>query len=100
MSDLKTTAQDTAEGVTVNYYQDVEPVLDICARERRVDREATSFQKSSEFKRTMIIPLNILMKIKEEHGLDFMNPEHSKAIAKILKSPEYALFRTTDKKRR
>lgn len=98
MSELKTTAHDTPEGVTVNYYQDVEPVLDICARERRVDRE--SFQKSSEFKRTMIIPLNVLMKIKEEHGLDFMNPEHSKAIAKILKSPEYALFRTTDKKRR
>lgn len=91
-------AFDTPDGLLVNNYQDVEPIMDIAARERRIDRERTSFQKRAEFRRTMTVPLNILMKLRTEKGLDFLNPEHSKAIAKILKSSEYKAFRTVNDK--
>lgn len=95
----KVTAHDMGDdGLVVNYYQDVEPVLDLCARERREDRERTHFQKRGEFRRTMVVPLNILMKIREERGLDFLNPEHSKAVVKLLKTSEYAYFRTVNDK--
>lgn len=98
MSDVKVTAHDEGEqGLVLNYYQDVEPVLEIAARERRIEAEQTTIK--SEFRRKMIIPMNVLMSIKNETGLDFMNPEDSKAIAKILKSPKYAKFRTVNDKR-
>jgi hypothetical protein len=93
-------AHEQGAEVVLNYYQDVEPILDAAAAARREDRERTAFQKSSEFKRTMIVPFNVLMQIRTERGLDFLNPEHSKAIVKLLKTSEYAGFRTTNKKRR
>lgn len=93
-------AHERDDDLVLQYYQDVEPVLDAAAAARREDRERTAFQKSSEFKRTMIIPFNILMKITQETGLDFYQPEDAKVILKILKGPEYARFRTTDRKRR
>lgn len=96
----KVKAHESGDDLVLHYQQDVEPILNIAARERRIDREATFFQKSSEFKRTMIVPFNVLLKIRTEKGLDYLNPEHSKAIAKLLKSSEYAGFRTTNKKRR
>jgi len=96
LSDIKITAHDQGQDLVVHYAQDVGPVLEIAARERRVDRERTSFQKRPEFRRTMTVPMNILLKLKNEKGLDFLNPEHSKAIAKILKSSEYKLFRTVN----
>lgn len=99
-TETKQTAFDKGDdGLLVHTYQDVEPIMDICARERRVDRERTAFQKRAEFRRTMSVPLNILMKLRTEKGLDFLNPEHSEAIAKILKSSEYAAFRTVNDKR-
>jgi hypothetical protein len=93
-------AHEQDDDLVLHYYQDVEPVLDAAAAARREDRERTAFQKSSEFKRTMIVPFNVLLKIREDKGLDFLNPEHSKAIAKLLKTSEYAGFRTTNKARR
>lgn len=87
------------DGLFVHYYQDVEPIMDIAARERRIDRERTVFQRRPEFRRTMTVPFNILLKLKTERGLDFLNPDHSKAIAKILKSGEYKAFRTVNDKR-
>lgn len=98
MSDVKITAHEDAEHpVILNYYQDVEPVLDIAARERREDAERTTIRQ--EFRRKMVIPHVILMQIARETGLDFLKPEDSKAIMKILKSPKYAKFRTVNDKR-
>ena len=95
----KMTAHDLGEeGLAVNYYQDVEPLMDICARERREDRERTVFQKRPEFRRTMAIPFNILMKVSNELGLNFMNPEDAKTILKVLKR-DYPAFKTVNDKR-
>jgi len=94
---LKTTAKVDSEGNTlVNTYQDVEPVMEYCANLRRADHEDRgSFGKRGELHRTMSVPMNIIMQICNDHGLDFFNPEHSKAILRILKGPDYAAFRTS-----
>jgi hypothetical protein len=98
MSDVKVTAHDEGEqGLILNYYQDVEPVLEIAARERRQEAENTTIRQ--EFRRKMVIPHVVLMQIAAETGLDFLKPEDSKAIMKILKSPKYAKFRTVNDKR-
>jgi hypothetical protein len=96
---LKVTAHESGTDTVLQYSADVEPIMDAAAAARREDRERGAFQKRSEFRRTMTVPVAVLMKIREERGLDFMNPEHSKALSKILKA-EYPLFRTTDKARR
>lgn len=98
MSDVKVTAHDEGEqGLVLNYYQDVEPILDIAARERRVEAENSTIKQ--EFRRKMVIPTVVLMQIARETGLDFLKPEDSKAIMKILKSSKYAKFRTVNDKR-
>lgn len=98
MSDVKITAHDEGEsGLVLNYYQDVEPHLEAAALARREEREHSTIKH--EFRRKMTIPMNILMQIAQETGLDFLKPEDSKAIAKILKSSKYAKFRTVNDKR-
>jgi hypothetical protein len=95
----KVTAHDLGEeGLAVNYYQDVEPLMDICARERREDRERTAFQKRPEFRRTMSIPFNILMEISNKYHLNFMEPEDAKKILAIAKR-DYPAFKTVNDKR-
>jgi hypothetical protein len=101
MSDLKVKAvENNDERVVLKYTQDVEPALNAAADARREDRERGAFQKSHEMKRTMIVPFAVLMKIERETGLDFMNKQDAPHIMKILKGPDYARFRTTDKARR
>jgi hypothetical protein len=101
LSELKVkTVENNDERVVLKYTQDVEPALIAAADARREDRERGAFQRSHDMKRTMVIPFAILMQIERETGLSYLNKEDSKIIAKILKGPDYAKFRTTDKARR
>ena len=101
MSDLKIKpVEDNDERVVLKYTQDVEPVLIAAADARREDRERGAFQKRHEFKRTMCVPFVTIMEIERKTGLSYTNKEDAKAFAKILKGPDYAKFRTTDKLRR
>ena len=94
----KMTAHDLGpDGLAVNYYQDVEPILDICARERRVDRERTFFQKRPEWRRTMSIPMNIIMEICQKYHLDFYNSDDAKKV-KAIAARDYPMFKTVNDK--
>ena len=53
-----------------------------------------AFTKKNDLHHVMTIPQAILTKICAETGLDFFDNEDSKLILEILKSPEYAKFRT------
>lgn len=100
MSELKVkTTEDSDERVVLKYTQDVEPALIAAADARREDRERGAFQKTHDMKRTMVVPFVVLMQIERETGLSYLNKEDAKAISKILKGPDYAKFRTTDKRR-
>jgi hypothetical protein len=98
---LRTTYREEADdSVVIQSYQDAEPIMDFCANARRADREERgAFGKRQEFRMTMSVPMNVIQQICVEHKLDFFNPEHSKRIARILKGPDYAAFRTTIDKR-
>ena len=101
MSDYTVKAHEDGNNLVLQYYQDVEPVMEAAAAARREEREAGKFDNKrmkSEFRRTMMVPFNVLMEITQKTGLDFFNPGDAKEIMKILKRPEYAQFRTTNTK--
>lgn len=100
LSELKVRALEDDERVVLDYTQDVEPALIAASDARREDRERGAFQKTHEMKRTMVVPFVVLMQIERETGLSYLNREHAQAIGKILKGPDYAKFRCTDKARR
>jgi hypothetical protein len=101
MSELKIqTVENNDERVALKYTQDVEPALIAAADARREDRERGAFQRSHEMKRTMVVPFVVLMQIERETGLSYLNKEDAKRISQILKGPDYAKFRCTDKARR
>jgi hypothetical protein len=81
------------DGLVLEYREDVQSVLDANARERA---ESGRFDRKSEFRRTMRVPAIVLLKIREEYGWDYMNPEHWPMVSKLLKSPEYKNFRTVE----
>lgn len=77
----------------LNYQQDIETLLKV----NHEQRAATSrFEKKGDMHHVMRVPTTVLMKIAQETGLDFFNPEDAKAILQILRRPEYAQFRTYD----
>ena len=103
MSDTISKAIEDDEKIVIHTYQDVEPHLKIAARERRVDAEERgAFGKRAEFRRTMTIPNNVMMKVCQDLGIqpgDMFNPEYSKRIYAELKKPEFKLFRCVGDKR-
>lgn len=103
VGDTITTAKEEGDKVLIHTYQDVEPHLKMCARERRVDSEERGhFGKRGEFRRTMSIPHNIMLKVCMDLGIEpglMFQAEYSKRIHAELKKPEYSLFRTTTDKR-
>lgn len=98
-SALRTTAKEEDGNLLVHTYQDVEPHLEYAAKCRRVDSEERgTFGKRGEFRRTMSIPMNIMMGIASKLGIpmgQIFEKDHQKRITRELKSGEYKLFRTT-----
>jgi hypothetical protein len=92
---MRTTYHEEDGKVFVNYQQDVEAVLKH-AHEARAREGA--FEKTPDMRRTMSVPTVVLLEIRNRYGWDFMNKDHWPMVAKILKSPEYAAFRTTNKR--
>ncbi|RKP56365.1 hypothetical protein [Pararobbsia silviterrae] len=81
--------------VILSYQQDVEAVLKH-AHEARV--QENTMGRTPDMRRTMTVPTVVLLDIKTRYGWDFMNKDHWPYVAKILKGPEYAAFRTTNKR--
>lgn len=81
--------------IILSYTQDVESVLKY-AHERRAAEGA--FGKTPDMRQTMSVPMVELLKIRNLYGWDFMNKDHWPMVAKILKGPEYAAYRTTNKR--
>ncbi|KVP90710.1 hypothetical protein WJ95_09390 [Burkholderia ubonensis] len=78
----------------VRYEQDVETVLKL----NHADRAAEgAFDKRGEFNRVMRVPEVIMLEIRFKYGWDYQNPDHWPMVKKILKGPEYAAFRTTNR---
>ncbi|CAM2142683.1 conserved protein of unknown function [Pararobbsia alpina] len=92
---MRTTYHEEDNKIFVNYQQDVEGVLKY-AHECRAAEGA--FDKTPNMRRTMTVPMVVLLDIRTKYGWDFMNKDHWPFVVKILKGPEYAAFRTTNKR--
>lgn len=94
--DQKVTYHEEDGKTILNYYQDVEPVIEYAAQCRREDAERRgAFGKRAEFRRTMTLPFNVIQEICAKYSLNFFEPEDAKVVLRIAKGPDYAKFRTT-----
>ena len=91
---MRTAYHEEDGKIHVSYEQDVEGVMKY-AHECRAAEGA--FEKTPDLRQTMTVPMVVLLKIRNVYGWDFMKKEHWPMVAKILKGPEYAAFRTTNK---
>lgn len=77
---------------SIEYAQDLTAILD--ANTRQLNETAAGFKRKEEWRHTRRIPLLWLMKVRNEDGLDFMNPEHYKEIQRrYLNDPAYNKFK-------
>jgi hypothetical protein len=82
--------------IIVSYHQDISEHLKIAKAERDLDSRV---KKKHEFRKVMTVPFNVIQKIANETGLDFLNPDHSKDFYKVLKRHEYRELRTVQDNR-
>lgn len=93
--DGKTVRYHEEEGkMILQYSQDVETVLKLNHQQRAAEGR---FDKIGEFSQIMRVPEVIMLEIKFKYGWDYMNRDHWPMVKKILKGPEYAAFRTTNR---
>lgn len=91
---MKTTFHEEGDKIHIKYEEDVQDALDF-AHDKRV--QEGEFEKMGEFKQVMRVPQVVLLDIKIKYGWDFMVKDHWPMVMKILKGPEYAKFRTTNR---
>jgi len=96
---VQLTAREEDGKVLVNTYQDIEPHLEYAQRCRRADAEDRgAFGRRPEFRRTMVIPFNVMLGVAQKLGIPagrIFETEHQKRITRELKSAEYKHLRTT-----
>lgn len=95
--------REDADGTMhVSTYQDVEPHLKYAADMRRAERERIGrFGKTGVFHQIMSPPNNAFLEVAAKLGIpagQMFHSENMKRIVKALKSPEYAHFRTTERR--
>ena len=91
---MKTTFHEEGDKIHIKYEEDVQDALDF-AHDKRV--QEGEFEKMGEFKQVMRVPQVVLLDIKIKYGWDFMVKDHWPMVMKILRGPEYAHFRTTNR---
>jgi hypothetical protein len=96
MSDygMRTTYHEEDDKIHVRYSEDVESLLAYTHAKRVAEGE---FEKMGEFKHVMRIPASVLLDIRTKYGWDYQDPDHWPLVMKILRGPEYAAFRTTNR---
>jgi hypothetical protein len=96
MSDygMRTTYHEEGDKIHVRYSEDVESLLAYTHAKRAAEGE---FEKMGEFKHVMRIPETVLLDIRTRYGWDYQDPDHWPLVMKILRGPEYAAFRTTNR---
>lgn len=88
---------DEMTGVThLETIQDVEPYLD---RNKRLQNDASYKDrgKKMEFMHIATIPNNVIIMLKEKHGVDVFNKDDLPKLERLLSSREFMYLRTVDK---
>jgi hypothetical protein len=91
---MKLTYFEEGDKVHLRYSEDVEPILNFAHAKRAAEG---SCERMGEFKQVMRVPESVMLDIKIKYGWDYQDPDHWPLVMKILKGPEYAAFRTTNR---
>jgi hypothetical protein len=91
----RVTYHEEDDKVILRYTQDVEPVLKLNHEQRAAECSAS---RIGEFHQTMRVPEVVMLDIRVRYGWDYQNPDHWPMVKSILKGPEYAAFRTTNRR--
>ena len=75
---------ETTHETRLHYKQDVEPQLDA---NKRAANDASG--PMGDMVHVASIPASIQMKWLVEKGVDLLNPDHKRAVAKLLDDPDY-----------
>lgn len=75
---------DTTGNTMLHYEQDVEPLLEA---NRRAANDTTG--RMGDLVHVASIPVSVQLKWMVEKGVDVLNPDHKKAVAKLLDDPEW-----------
>lgn len=92
---MRVTYHEEDGKILLNYQEDVEDALKYAAAKRAAEGE---FERMGEWKQVMRVPQSVMLDIRTKYGWDFMNKDHWPYVKKILTGPEYAKFRTTNKR--
>ena len=83
------------KGIRIHYQQDIEPLLNY-TKAIRNDGLADSGIKRDLWHYAMITPI-VIMKLKNEYGVDIFNRNHYKRLFQLLNT-EFKYLKTTDKR--
>ncbi len=84
-----------AEDKTVlKYSQDCEPILEANVLALG-DLDAHKRAAKNEWAHYARVPLIVIEKWKREKGVDFYNPDHAKAVMKLINDSEYSKVKVT-----
>ena len=89
------TPEHETEGTAIHYRQDIEPTIDYCAALRK-DGLTDSGIKRDLWQYAHIPPV-VIMKLKNEYGVDVFNRNHYPKLFKLLNT-EFQYLKTTDKR--
>ena len=78
----------------IHYEQDVSKILDENKR-RQNDPTLRSDGYKIGWHHTANIPDIVILEWRTKYGVDIFNPDHAKAVKRLLMSPDYAHCRTT-----
>lgn len=83
--------EDSDGSLIVHRLADVEPLLEL---NKALATSGDGYTPSRDLRRAASIPLAIIEKWRNEHGIDVFNPDHMPAVRRLLNSNEYAFLRT------
>lgn len=83
--------EDGDGSLVVHREADVEPLLEL---NKALAASGDGYTPSRDLRRAASIPLAIVEKWRNEHGIDVFNPDHMHAVRRLLNSSEYLYLRT------
>ena len=86
---------DHESKVTLTHEQDVTPIIN---KNKRIagKQDWRKAARKDDLVKYASVPNTIIIKWKQELGVDLFNPDHRKKVFKLLNSPEYSYLKVTD----
>jgi hypothetical protein len=83
--------EDSDGSLVVHRLADVEPLLEL---NKALATSGDGYTPSRDLRRAASVPMAIIEKWRNEHGIDLFNPDHMPAVRRLLNSSEYMYLRT------